>query len=59
MLLKSNLRLLRDQLDRLAETPYFSSELDAYIRVIRDALDALLGKLAGSLPTINDDAYQQ
>lgn len=55
MLLKSNLRLLRAQLDRLAETPYFSSELDAYIRVIRDALDALLGKLGASGPTIADD----
>ncbi len=45
MLLKSNLRLLLAQLDGLAETPYFSSELDNYIKKIREVLNELLSRL--------------
>ncbi|MDA8129629.1 MAG: hypothetical protein M0Z73_13150 [Betaproteobacteria bacterium] len=58
LLLRSNLRLLLAQLDGLAETPYFSSELDAYIRELRDALAKLLSKVEESPPTINLDVAQ-
>lgn len=55
MLLKSNLRLLLAQLDRLAETPYFSSKLDAYIDELRHVTSVLIGRLDGSAAAINTD----
>lgn len=55
MLLRSNIRLLLSQLNGLAETPYFSSELDQYIRQLHDVLEQLLSKVESSPPTINDD----
>lgn len=45
LLLKSDLRLLLAQIDGLAETPYFSSELDNYIKKIREVLNELLSRL--------------
>lgn len=53
MLLRSNLRLLRAQLERLAETPYFSSRLDAYITELTRVVDALLNHLSAHPPSIN------
>lgn len=55
MLLKSNLRLLLSQLDNLSETPYFSSDLDTYIRELREVLRALLAKLETVPITINEN----
>jgi len=55
MLLRSNLRLLLAQLDGLAETPYFSSELDQYIRELQAVLERLLSKVEPTPPTINND----
>lgn len=55
MLLRSNLRLLHGQLDELAETPYFSADLDQFINSLREVLDKLLVKLEAKPPTINID----
>lgn len=55
MLLKSNLRLLLAQLDSLSETPYFSSQLDIYIRELREALRSLLSKAEAQPIAINKD----
>jgi hypothetical protein len=55
MLLKSNLRLLLNQLENLSETPYFSSDLDAYIRELSVVLKTLLEKLQTSPTSINDN----
>lgn len=53
MLLKSNLRLLAAQLERLAETPYFSPRLDAYIAELRRVTIALISRLDASAASIN------
>lgn len=58
MLLKSNLRLLLAQLDGLAETPYFSSDLDKYINELRNALSELLSRLEHYSPKINQNIAQ-
>jgi hypothetical protein len=58
LLLRSNLRLLLSQLDELAETPYFSPELDEYLNQLRSVLDKLLSKLSDTPPTINFDVGQ-
>lgn len=50
MLLESNLRLLLGQLDRLAETPYFTPQLDRYIAQLRSIPKRLLERLAESPP---------
>jgi len=42
-------------LDGLAETPYFSQELDEYLGQLRSTLKALLSKLDGNIPTINTE----
>ncbi len=55
MLLRSNLRLLRRQLDELAETPSFSADLDALIDQLRTILDRLLQKLESTPTTISID----
>jgi len=54
MLLKANLRLLLAQLDSLSETPYFTSQLDTYIRELREVLRALLSKVAAQPMAINE-----
>lgn len=58
MLLKSNLRLLLAQLDGLAETPYFSSDLDNYINELRKALSELLSRLEHRSPKIDQNIAQ-
>lgn len=45
LLLKSNLRLLLGQLERLAETPYFTPALDQYISELRAIPRRLLERL--------------
>jgi hypothetical protein len=55
LLLRSNLRLLHSQLSELAETPYFSSDLNDFIRTLREVLEKLLARLEASPPTINID----
>lgn len=54
MLLKSNLRLLLAQLERLAETSYFSPRLDAYIDELRGVASELISRLGATPPSIND-----
>jgi len=58
MLLKSNLRLLLAQLDGLAETPYFSSDLDQYINELRAVLAELLSRLESCPPRVDPDLSQ-
>jgi hypothetical protein len=53
VLLKSNLRLLAAQLERLAETPYFSPRLDTYIAELKSVTTALIGRLDASSAAIN------
>lgn len=53
MLLKSNLRLLYAQLERLAETPYFSPGLDNYIVELKRVTSELLLRLSAPSPSIN------
>lgn len=55
MLLRSNLRLLHAQLSELAETPYFSTELDKFTKSLLEVVVKLLAKLETSPPTINID----
>lgn len=54
MLLKSNLRLLLAQLERLAETSYFSSRLDTYIDELRGVASELISRLEAQPASIND-----
>lgn len=54
MLLRSNLQLLLQQLDRLAETPYFSPRLDKYIDDLRDATRAAIAKMSADPPSLNE-----
>ena len=58
MLLKSNLRLLLAQLDGLAETPYFSSDLDQYINELRAVLAKLLSRLEARPPMVDQNVAQ-
>lgn len=58
MLLKSNLRLLLAQLDGLAETPYFSSDLDQYINELRAVLAELLSRLESRPPMVDQNLAQ-
>lgn len=58
MLLRSNLRLLLNQLENLAETPYFSSDLDSYIRELSLVLTTLLDKLKNKTPPIDQNVAQ-
>ncbi|WP_431099018.1 hypothetical protein [Polaromonas aquatica] len=53
MLLKTNLRLLLSQLERLAETPYFSPKLDSYIDDLCKVTRELLARLETTTPGIN------
>lgn len=55
MLLKSNLRLLLNQLANLSETPYFSADLDSYIRELSEVLNKLLERLNQNPLTIDQD----
>ncbi len=55
MLLKTNLRLLLSQLERLAETPYFSPRLDSYIDDLCKVTSELLVRLNSPTPSINED----
>lgn len=57
MLLKSNLRLLLGQLDRLAETPYFAPALDHYIDELRAIPRELLGRLDRGAAVNGDVAH--
>jgi hypothetical protein len=54
LLLRSNLRLLLLQLDRLAETPYFSPRLDRYIEDLREATRAAIAKISTDPPSLNE-----
>lgn len=55
MLLRSNLRLLLLQLDRLAETPSFSISLDAYIEDLRRITSELISRISAEPPTLNEE----
>lgn len=55
LLLSSNLRLLDGQLQGLAETSYFSQDLNDLIQLLRLALERLLAKLESTPPAINLD----
>jgi len=48
LLLRTNLRLLLAQLDRLVETPYFTPQLDLYIGQLREIPRRLLETLEGN-----------
>lgn len=54
MLLKSNLRLLLSQLERLAETSYFSARLEDYIGELRRVAEVLISRLDAQPPGINE-----
>lgn len=43
------------QLDRLAETPYFSQSLDTYIDDLRKVTRAIIGRLSTTPSTLNDE----
>lgn len=45
--------MLHRQLDELAETPYFSADLDSFINQLREILDRLLAKLEPPSPSID------
>lgn len=55
MLLSSNLRLLHSQVSELAETPYFSADLDSFNDTLREVLVKLLTKIESSPPQMNID----
>ena len=54
MLLSSNFRLLLLQLDRLAETPYFSPNLDSFISELRKVTREMIDRLRSSPPRVNE-----
>lgn len=55
MLLRSNFRLLLLQLDRLAETPYFSLDLDNYISDLRKVTRELISRISATPATLNEE----
>jgi hypothetical protein len=50
LLLKTNLQLLQSQLDMLAETPFFTPQLDQYVAEIREIPKKLLERLEATPP---------
>lgn len=59
MLLSSNFRLLLLQLDRLAETPYFSPDLDAFIGELRKVTREMIDRLRATPPKVDEKFAHQ